>query len=1679
MKKGLILVLLCAGIWGRTDAQLNNEWIDYSKTYYKFKLASNGLYRIPFTTLQQAGLSNVPMEQFQLFRNGQEVPLVTSKASGLPGATDFIEFYGKMNDGRQDAAFYRQASFQLNDVNSILTDSAAYFLTVQPNATAKRMVNEENEIAGNTLPPEPSFMYTHVRNFREKLNFGLAAVSGGVYSFSSSFDPAEGWTSRDVRPSSPISERINLFPFSAGANAVLAVSFAGNAPNSRTVEVSINGTVLIREPGTNFSHVTRQASVPINLLGAAGGDAIVIRDNSSNSSDRLVVGKYAITYPRLFNFGGSRIFEFSLPPAPAGNYLEIQNFNHGNTEPVLLDLSNNTRYRGSLSGSTVRFRLKPSQIPRNLVLLNAQPENITTITGLQSRTFRDYRSTLNQGDYMIISNRRLFAGPSGNPIENYRTYRSSALGGGYNARIYDVEEILDQFGYGLSNNAQGVKNFIHFARTNFATKPKYILIIGRGLQYNDACWWERFPVTHELNLVPTYGNPGSDNLLASAGYEVSLDIPVGRISAITGAEVETYLQKVKQVEATRLTMTNTIKDRAWMKNVVHAIGGGDPYLQSVIASYMKGNSNIIADTSIGAKVYTFSQSSGIGAETISADGLSRLFEEGIGMLTYFGHSSTDLLEFNIDYPEAYNNDGKYPLFIVNGCLAGNIFVFDTLRARGGGITLSERYNLAKNRGSIGFIANSHFGVVNYLNIFTGAFYGSYARENYGKSIGQIHASSLTRMKQVFSANDLYGRMHIEQTVFHGDPAVQMYAFSLPDFVVEENLIKISPNPVSITEKSFKLFVRFANIGKSVRDSLRLRIQRRLPDGRSDFLFDKKIPAPLNFDSLELDVPINPLTDKGQHQITVMLDADQTISEENEMNNRSVKEFVILENDIRPVYPLENSVINKTITQFHASVSNPFAQAKLFYFEMDTTARFDSPFKKKDSVNSRGGILSFNVNGISWLDSTVYYWRTSPAPEPGKEQIWNVSSFLYHTKKEPGFGQAHNDQFKKNTSDQIVVSDNRSFVFNKSIRKFSVKTGLYPVNINNRLLTTLDELLVVNYGCRYSSIQVVVLDGITMQPWRNTLQADRLGRFGSWPPCDHNVYAFEFPYADPAYRRRAVQFLESIPDGSIVSITNFGADFNNSFINSWMTDTLTLGSNRSLYHSLVRLGFTEIDKFRSNVPFAFIAKKGKEVLVQEIGTRLDDYIEKSLSLEASGTSGVLQSPWFGPSASWNRLEWFGVDTHPKSDINEVEVLGRNEQGRETLLFKLQGTDTSLAAVDASRYPYIQLRLRTRDTANATPFQLKRWIVSGELPPEGAVVTFPNDVDKDTVEVGQPYLFQVGFRNVSASNFDSVRLKLLMTNTTNVTSEIQLGKLKPLKQGDSILFRYTFDTRNLTGSNTLFLQFNPERAQPEQYVFNNFIYKSFFVNPDTYKPSLDVTFDGVRILNEDIVSPRPHIQIQLTDNSRFMLLDDTSLLKVRVRYPDNQIKTFHFNSNTLQFTPASLTGNMKENKALIDFYPNFTEDGTYELLVTGMDKSGNSSGVIEYQSSFSIVNKPMISNLLNYPNPFTRSTAFVFTLTGAQIPQQLRIQILTITGRVVREITREELGPIRIGRNITEYKWDGTDQYGQPLANGIYLYRVLTNLNGKSLDKLDSGAEGMSKEWESKYFNKGYGKMYLMR
>jgi hypothetical protein len=74
--------------------------------------------------------------------------------------------------------------------------------------------------------------------------------------------------------------------------------------------------------------------------------------------------------------------------------------------------------------------------------------------------------------------------------------------------------------------------------------------------------------------------------------------------------------------------------------------------------------------------------------------------------------------------------------------------------------------------------------------------------------------------------------------------------------------------------------------------------------------------------------------------------------------------------------------------------------------------------------------------------------------------------------------------------------------------------------------------------------------------------------------------------------------------------------------------------------------------------------------------------------------------------------------------------------------------------------------------------------------------------------------------------------------------------------------------------------------------------------------------------------------------------------------------------------------------------------------------------------------------NYPNPFNAVTAIVYSLPniGAQ-PAPVRLVVYNILGQEIKSLANEKQQP---GRHVVS--WDGTDQQGQPVASGVYLYRL---------------------------------------
>jgi hypothetical protein len=1684
MKRLLLLLLIALGLY--TQAQVyNNEWIDYNKTYYKFKVGATGVYRISQAVLSGVGLGSVPAEQFQLWRNGRQVPVYTTIPSGAFGASDYIEFFGEMNDGKSDNALYRNPDYQLNDKWSLQTDTAAFFLTANPAGGNLRLTSTVNDVAGNTLAPEPYFMYTTGKYFKDQINPGYAA-SVGEYVYSASYDIGEGWTSINIAPGGPLTYSFNsLRVYSAGPDPSLRVHVSGNAINPRTIRLKLNTDSIFGQEVDYFDYTKMVTPFSIGKL-SSDNASIEIANLSNVPTDRMVVHKIELTYPKQFNFDGQSNFQFTLPAGVAGNYLEISNFQYGSVAPVLYDVTNGKSYVTDISNpSLIKVALLPSAIDRQLILVSEDPSKISQVTSLQIRNFVNYALPANQGNYLIISHKNLFTSSDGtNYVDAYSAYRSSPEGGSFNAKIYDIDELVDQFGLGIKKHPLSIRNFVRWARTNYSSPLKNIFLIGHGLTYQQYRSYESTAGVETLNLVPTFGQPASDMLFSSTPSNPIPQTPIGRLSVINGNEIAGYLQKVKEYESVQASSSPLTQDKAWMKNVVHVVGSSDEQLGTMLTDYMNKYKAIISDTLFGAKVSTFNKSSTNPVEQIGDTQIPALFKEGISMLLYFGHSSSTALAFSLEDPRNYANTGKYPIMVMLGCNAGNFFNFNTGRFSAP-ITVSENFTLYPQKGSVAYFASTHLGIVHYLDIYNTRTYTALGNTLYGKSLGEQIIEAIRQVYSLTTTDDYYARFHVEENTLHGDPAIRINAQAKPDYVIEDPFVRVLPSFISVSKTSFRLDAKFLNIGKAVNQKIAVEVKRQYPGGYTEVIYKDTIRGIRYADSISIDIPIIATRDKGVNKLTVTIDADNAVDELYETNNSIVKEVVIYDDDATPIYPYNYAIINKQNITFAASTADPFASTSQYRIEIDTTDLFNSNFKVTQNLTSKGGLLEFKPS-FAFSDSTVYYWRVAKVPASG-DLKWNESSFVYLSNSDLGYNQSHYFQHLGSATNRISLDSSRTWNFLPTHSSLTVNNTVYPTGGTQQLdfyVLANDTSIISGGGCFGDGVIINVLNPNTFKPWANDYSGPT-GLYNSLRSlCSSNrLNNFEYRINTSADRKKAMDFLDLIPDGYYVVVKNNAnpTDAGNTYTSAWKADTLLYGTGNTLYDRLYNQGFLTVDSFNRARTWSFVYKKNDKQHFEPEYAFTDGIYDKGnmvVSCQTPDTIGYITSPAFGPAKAWKQLKWRGTsapDAAP-GDFPEMEIIGvAPDKSERTLFTNLSSAqqDFDISSVDVKEYPYLKVRMRNADSINYTAYQLKYWRLTYDPVPEGAIAPNIYINMKDSVDVGEPINFGVAFKNVSEVDFDSLKVKLIVTDRNNVQNILPVPRQKKLLSDSTLNFNYTIKTGSFSGVNTLYVNVNPDNDQPEQYLFNNFGFKEFYVKPDSLNPLLDVTFDGVHILNHDIVSAKPGILIKLTDEAKWMILDDTSLVTVQLRYPDGSLKQIHFSNDTLKFTPAGQAPN-PDNTATIEFLPHLVQDGDYELIILGKDKSANVSGKIQYRVAFQVINKAMISNMLNYPNPFTTSTAFVFTVTGSEVPQNIRIQILTITGKIVREITKQELGPIHIGRNITEFKWNGTDQYGQKLANGIYLYRVITNLNGKSLEKYKSDSDNTDR-----YFNKGYGKMYLMR
>ncbi|RYD91748.1 MAG: hypothetical protein EOP50_13765, partial [Sphingobacteriales bacterium] len=465
-----------------------------------------------------------------------------------------------------------------------------------------------------------------------------------------------------------------------------------------------------------------------------------------------------------------------------------------------------------------------------------------------------------------------------------------------------------------------------------------------------------------------------------------------------------------------------------------------------------------------------------------------------------------------------------------------------------------------------------------------------------------------------------------------------------------------------------------------------------------------------------------------------------------------------------------------------------------------------------NLTSPGGILEFQPT-ISFRDSTVYYWRVAEVAAGGI-QNWSGSSFIYMQGTDSGFNQSHYYQHLKSTYSRMRLdSGTRTFQYEPVQHELYIRNGVWGTATGQEgdLVVNVDGLSFIRNTCYYGLI-FNVFDSKSFRPWVNTTA----GLYGSKPWCGsaRRQYNFEFDN-DSVGRRKALAFLRQIPNDNIIVVRNqpYNTQAGNEYAADWLADANRYGAANTLYFELKQAGFTLIDSINRPRVFAFVYKKNNGRFIPQQGLSLDKFDVLTLSAYpfAADSTGTKTSPQFGPAAAWKRLQWSGNSLEASgADTVQIDLIGIKIDGTVDTLLRNNGLgiqDVDISHISAATYPYLKMQMRSSDRVNFTPWQLRSWRLFYTPKAEGAVAPNMLFQMKDTFDVGEPITLKMAFKNISDVAFDSILVKAVVTDQSNVARPISLGRYKPLRAGDTITVNVPIDSRRLVGANTLYVDVNP--------------------------------------------------------------------------------------------------------------------------------------------------------------------------------------------------------------------------------------------------------------------------------
>ena len=1667
-----VMAVLCS-----TLAFAQSGWINFDRTYYKIPTAVDGIHRLNFTALSSSGINPnvIDPRNIRIFHRGEEVAIfVQGEQDGKFDPNDFIDFYGKRNDATLDVKFYDDPSHLGNNRYNIHNDTTAFFLTLSPDIRGKRMAKRQESNA--SIP-----LLTNYQTIRQNVyfeNFNLGQIySPGVYL--SDFEEGSGWVSAAITKNNPRTVVLaDLGEVPNVGNVQLEIGLTGRSPTPHTSIISVgpnssNLRQIASYDYTNYQAIHQVGTLLPSDFNPSGSIAIRIASAGTGATDNVSIAYIRLTYPKVVA-NGDFTKEVFISGAENGR-IQIGNVLSEYLALEVSDPVNPIQVPVSKAGNQVGFVAGITGVQSKVLV-----ENQLNISRIATMTPVRFRNLLGQkADYIVLSH-KILRRPSStyaDPVKAHAAHRASPQGGGYDTLVVNIDELYDQFTFGEKTPLA----VYEFLRAYYPIhKPDFLLLIGRAMGIFSTAranginfFYRQNPSVFQFqDIIPPAGYPYADN-----NFTMGLDpenpsmaaISLGRIPARNPEQVAAYLDKVKEKDALGVS-------EEWQKEVVHLSGGVSAFELNRYFNFLNGFKNIIEGPYMGANVTTYRKRSN---STIELIDISGDINRGTSLVTFFGHGSPSLIDIEIGFASdpslGYNNRGKYPMMLLNGCDAGNAF--------GNAYTFGEDWVLTPMKGATNFMAHANIGVDVYLRRYSESFYIKAFSDS--TTIYQPVGIVRREAEKWFFAR--YGqspvnRSHAEQLVMLGDPAVRLFPANKADYSVMEpdvTLGSFEGETFNALTDSLKLSFILKNIGRVDVDSLDFKISRRLPDGTNINFPSVRIPAVYRKDTLHFSVPNTGIQAFGDNIFTLEINPTRVIPEMTFGNNAiTVTKFIPLSGSIHLI-PENFGIVREAEINLVAQIPGKSVESRNLVIQLDTAANFSSSIRRETRITT-SNLANWEVNlfqNVPQRDSVTFYWRSRFLdPREGESQEWTEGSFTFIANGAEGWIQRKVAQLETNQLNNLEIEpvkrqwkykdtklDVGVFTFGNQTDSLTFRNTQFYLqgvpyiidnvnNANSRL-------------CPEGSLGLVAFEQKSLTPYLvipvpgfDILDGRSCGRVPQVIQSVRNAWITQ-----PG-QRMLLDYIDGLKEGDYVVIFSVGNVTFQQWPDAVFEKMKEIGANEAVLRNL-----------QNGDPYILYGRKGMkpgeavEVVSQqniELETN-QQIIEFETELQGYLSSGSIVTPRIGPSSEWKRFfnrvngrDWFN------EELAFFDVIGVRPTGEEQVLFnEVQDGEIDLSSVDSDLFPYLRLRYAMEDSLSTAPAYLDKWQVNYTGVPEGVLI-FNGKEDKLNLQEGQVVNLNFEFVNISRLDFqDSLVVEWEFNNTTTKKVEKFSRKIPAVKSGEKYGFNIEFNSTGNGGDIQVEVFANP-RIILEQTYRNNIINLGtyFVVVPDQNNAILDVNFDGVYILDGDIVSPTVMITSILKNDKSLILKKDTLGLELFLKKPcgDCQFEKINFSSPLVTWTEATASSSFK-----VEFRPGPLEDGIYTLRVMtedlGVDKP--------YEINFEVINESTITNFYPYPNPFSTSTRFVFTVTGSEVPDQIKIQIMTVTGRVIREILQDELGPIRIGNNISDFAWDGRDEFGDQLANGVYIYRVLVRKDGQFVELRGTAGD--------KAFKQGYGKMYLLR